>query len=544
MKKLLGLASLCLAFSLAGCPTSQTTNTGDDNGTDTTNVDGDNNNDDGSSDGDTDGDDSVDDLSLSGVINPSQSAKRAAGAQDADSTGYVVLMQSADTLETYSALTDATGAFQVDLPPEEQGSVFMVTVIGPDSQALGPVVFDDDGTNGYTGLMLDGAADLGTFDAPDAPGDAPLAPGADADLDNATVPDDVTARLDDNGVPVGVATHGKGADAQGDPSDNPDQQLDADQDGLIDSYDADDDADGTVDDFDPDAALSPIPIEGVQLFFFMNLKIDSSLAQVFFTGDEPGIAEVLKNNTVITYELKNSSTARNVTAVRLIGPPAPTPPYQPLMTVLHTGAPWSDIGYAFDNPGPNHFQAFATPHDFMNAGDAFTVEVTYDDGTIGVYTRMINFVFKSIPKLVNAGAPGALSPVTGPETILFDGTQDLQLEWNPPVDETGALLVGLPYRFEIFFHDAGGAQINDIDGAATWPTPPTGFSIYSLAYETGTPFSTLSASNTFTVTLPNGIFVDTVQTSTGPVAVDHYVIDIAAQNNGNNAALKMSYKKQ
>ncbi len=541
MKRLLALTSLAAVLALAGCPANQTAGTGDGTTAGNTNTD---NTPDDTDTTDAGDDDSSTSLSLSGVINASESAKRAAIAEGTDSTGYVVLMQSTETQETYSALTDASGAFLVDLPAEEQGNLFMVTVIGPDSQALGPVVFGDDGTNGYTGLELNGAADLGTFDAPDAPGDAPLAPGPDADLDNADVPDDVVSRLDDNGVPVGVTSHGKGDGAQGDASDDPRQQLDSDQDGLIDTYDADDDGDGTVDDFDPDAVLSPIPFEGVTLSFFMNLKIESNLAQVFYAGDEPGIEEILKNNTVITFELKNNSSSRNVTAVRLIGPPAPTPIYQPDMTVLHTGALWSDTAYAFDNPGPNHFQAFATPHQFMNAGDTFTVEVSYDDGTVGVYSRMINFVFKSIPKLVNAGAPGALTPVAGPETIAFDGTQDLELEWNPPVDDTGALLTGLPYRFEVFFHAADGSQINGIDGAATWPTPPAGFSIYSTSYEPSTPFSTLSADNTFTVTLPNAIFVDTVQTTSGPVAVDHYVIDIAAQNNGNNAALKMSFKKQ
>ena len=69
--------------------------------------------------------------------------------------------------------------------------------------------------------------------------------GDDADLANADVVADVMTRVDDNGVPVGVADIGRGDEAQGTPTDDPRQRCDIDRDGMIDIFDGDDDGDGS-----------------------------------------------------------------------------------------------------------------------------------------------------------------------------------------------------------------------------------------------------------------------------------------------------------
>ena len=481
---------------------------------------------------------------LSGTINASDSAKRSP-RQESQEQHYAVIVQSVETKQAYVGETDGNGNFQVDIPETETGDVFMVNVMMPDGQPAGPVIFGNSGNQGYTGLQLDGDADLGNIPFPDDPTLAPIVPGNDSTIDPNAVLTGIVARLDANGVPLGVPEFGRGDDALGDKSNDANQQLDADRDGMIDLFDADDDGDGIIDDFDDDAELNPGE-SGLFVNFFMNLKIDDVQATAFFNGDVPGIENCLKNNTVITFEVKAESTlGKNITACRIIGPPAPTPAYMPLTTV-QGGKLWSTASYDIPLYATNHYQEWATPHDFMNTGDTFTVEVTFDDSTVGVYSRMINYVFKSIPKLINIGAPGALAAYNGPGTVTFDGTKDLVIEWAPPVDDFGNLIVGIPYQMELFFYDASHQQIDDIDFSATWPTPPTGWGPQNLFYFVdGSAVTTLSAGNTFTVTLPKEIFADTVHVTGGTdVNVAEYKLDIAAQRNGNNAALMFPLKKQ
>jgi len=482
---------------------------------------------------------------LTGTINASESAKRSPPCQGTD-LRYSVIVESAETETIYTGETDASGNFQVDIPETETGDVFMVSIMMPDGQPAGPIVFGQGEDEGYTGLEITGDTSVGTLPFPDDPTAAPILPGDDADYDDDAVSDELVARLNDDGVPVGVPTFGRGEDAQGTPSQDELQGVDSDQDGMPNMFDADDDGDGTIDDFDDDATLNPGG-DGVEISFFMNLKIDDEQATAYFSGDVPGIETSLKTDTIITFEVQGTSAlGKNITAARVIGPPSPAPAYLATTTVP-SAAPatlWSASSYALQPEGTNHFQQWVVPNDFMNTGDTFTVELTFDDGTVGVYSRMINYVFKSIPKLINVGPPGALALFNGPTVITFDGTQDLAFEWAPPVDDFGALLTGLPYAFEVFYYDSAAQQIDNIDNASTWPSPPANWSQQGQNYEVdGSTLATVSANGTFTVTLPKEIFVDTVQTPSGPVDVASYKIDIAAQNNGNNAALMVRLEK-
>ena len=217
---------------------------------------------------------------------------------------------------------------------------------------------------------------------------------------------------------------------------------------------------------------------------------------------------------------------------------------------------WSDVDYEFDaTDDVGRFEAFVRPNEEMQAGDTFTVLVTYDDGTSEFYTRMINYVFKNIPTLVEYGPAGdALTAFditdatvngTMEHPILFDGTQDLELVFNPPVDETGAYLTDLWYDFAVFFEDAeGGDQLNnDIDVAATWATLPTGFD--GGTYRVELSDLVLSADNTYSVTLPSEIFVDTVTLNDSTTAnVGRYKIDITAEAPSGNAAIMLTFEKE
>ena len=82
--------------------------------------------------------------------------------------------------------------------------------------------------------------------------------------------DGVYARVDGNGVPVGLASHGKGDAALTDSAGS--DEADADHDGLIDIFDADERRQRTVDDFDGSGAVGG-ELSDMQVSFFMNLKI-------------------------------------------------------------------------------------------------------------------------------------------------------------------------------------------------------------------------------------------------------------------------------
>ncbi len=486
-----------------------------------------------------------DGLTVSGAIHAPDAARKLPTQSTTDS-GYRVVVQSAGTLKTYLGDTDASGNFEIDLPDEESGELLMVTIVQPDSRPAGLLLFDIFGNEGRGGIEAAGDVNLGTIDFPADPTTDPLMTGGDADLANATIASDVITRVDDNGVPVGVADVGRGDDAMGAPTDNPRQRCDIDRDGMIDIFDGDDDGDGTIDDFDSDGGPDPAEADGITLNFFMNLKIDDDQAAgAYFAGDTAAIQASLREDTVITFEVRgNDALTRTITAVRVIGPPAPAPPYLSQAEVLGAGGLWADSGYALTSAGTNHFNEFVIPNAFINPGDTFTVEITFGDGTTAVYARMINYVFRSIPKVTTYGAPGSPTALTGPATIGFDGTQDLVLTWNPPVDERGNLLTSLDYRFEVFYYDAAGNQINDINGGATWTTPPANFDTNSKSYNvSGSLLTTPSTSGEFSVQLPHEIFVDTVETMSGPVEVRSYKVDVAAQNNGNNAALMLQFEK-
>lgn len=476
------------------------------------------------------------------IVAPQSARKDPRRSETTDAPTYAVIVQSLDSLLTYTGQTDSRGAFEVEIPDSEAGSTFTVSFLTPAGTPTGTMTFGGELDHGYNGLVIDAPTNLGSILFPNDPSAAPIAPGSDADLLDDSIDRDAFTRLNDAGAPLGAATFGRGDDALATARLGP--PNDADQDGMIDAFDADDDGDGILDDFDSDAVLTPGLPAGLTLNFFMNLKLSDMQAEAYFTGDRAAIDSSLQNDTVITFEVRGDPTllGKNITAARLIGPPAPSPSYLPMLTTPD-GSLWSASGYALRPDGANHFQEWAVPHDFLRTGDTFTVEITYDDGSVDVFNRMINYVFISIPKLVNTGTPSTLTAVTGPGTISFDGTQDLVLEWNPPVDDFGVLLTGLTYFFEVFYYDGTGNQINGID-PATWSTPIPGFDTNRRVYEvSGSALGSLSASNTFTVQLPADIFANTVQTGSGPVSVASYKIDIAAQNSGNNAALMMQYVK-
>lgn len=490
---------------------------------------------------------------LTGVVSPGQTAKAAPRAEETGA--YTVVVQSDETGEVYRAETDADGAFEVTLPESENGNTMTVTLVGPDGRAVGPLVFDEADGNGVTGIKPAGTTDVGAIDVPADPTAAPLQPDGDvADLLDA----DVTTRVNDDGVPIGVATHGKGDDATSDDGVR-DGAVDADRDGLIDIFDADDDGDGIIDDLDTGGSTTPAD---VRFGCFMNLKINANNAAVYYDGTSDEINARLKTDTIITIEVvEEPSATRAVASARVLETPGPA--YMPNAVLQGEGdadTTWASTDYDLpflENPG-DRWGVWIVPHTLMDAGDSFTAEVTYTDGTSEQFTHMINYVFTNIPKLVTYGSPGtphafdvhdATVNGTDEHPIPFDATQDVRLYFEPPVDETGAPLLGLDYSFAVFYRSAAGAggftQLNsDIDSAATWPTPPTGFDAQNTTFYVDAGTLTY-ADGKYAFDLPHEIFVDTVRLTDGSdAAVASYQVDITAETTTGNAAILLIFERQ
>ncbi|MBL8879219.1 MAG: hypothetical protein JNG88_08875 [Phycisphaerales bacterium] len=534
------MTPLVACLAALGCVPADTDGTNSsDNTSDNTNTTDTNNN-----TGDSTSDDSASALSLRGTLIGQSAAKRGPRAADADpDSGYTVVAQSTATMETYRGTTDDQGDFLVDLPDDEAGNTFMVAIIDENGQPVSTVVFDGSGDTGYTGLSMSESATLGTIELPDDPSATPVMPGVNATTGSMIDPT-VFARLNDDGCPVGVGNNGKGSASQGVNSASGNQILDGDQDGLPDFIDADNNGNGIVDDWDSNGG-DAAPNDGVRLNFFMNLKIDEPDTDVYYGSDLAAIDDSLKEQTIITMEvLEEPGAPKHITGVALVESPGPS--YIPLMTTSigpNSFALWSSIGYAFDDAG-DRFQRFVIPHDHLNAGDTFTVEVTFEDGSTKQYSRMVNFVFTNIPRLRNWGQGGGALGAFAGGVIQVDNTQDLDLEFQPPTDDTGNYLENLDYSFEVFYYDGSNQQINNIDVTATWPTPPTGYSGNRTVFSVSAASLSLSVDDTYTVTLPSSIFVDSVETSTGTVAVSEYKIDIAPQSNGNNSAIMLHFERQ
>ncbi|MGE3182037.1 MAG: hypothetical protein AB7N71_10430, partial [Phycisphaerae bacterium] len=361
----------------------------------------------------------------------------------------------------------------------------------------------------------------------------------------------VFAHLDSIGVPLGVPSNGKGDEADGSTSNNPNQACDSDQDGLIDMYDADNNGNGIVDEFDGMGGVGGEPDNAdIRASFFMNLKIDEAKADLYYSGSPAEIEDALANNTIITFEIiPQPGSTKTITSVGLF--PKTAPAYIEGAKIMVAGemgvelASWADLDYQFMPGEGGRWEAFVSPQALINAGDTFTVIIAFDDDSTLIYSRMINFVFTSIPKLTRVGTPATLAAYTGATPIAFDGAQDLVVEFEPPRDEDGNFITGVNYFFEIFYNGDDGQLNGMIDGAATWTSPITHWRNDTHFLEVpADALGDLSTDGTYTFTLPKEVFPSTVQLiGGGSATVNNFKIDIAAQSAGNNAAIMLGFEK-
>jgi hypothetical protein len=484
------------------------------------------------------------DVVIAGMISTPEAGQMAPG-QDA----YTVFVASDTTGEIFTADVNDNGSFSVDLPDEEAGNTFTVTVADGFGKSLGPVLFDDLGSTGLTPV---GTANLGEIVMPLTPGSAPIVPGSNANT-GGMIATTIQTRLDPDGVPVGVSSWGKGDDAE--LSGPVSGKADIDRDGLISIFDADDDGDGVVDDFDPSGSS---PLGEIRVNFFMNLKIAAEDAHTYYMGSGSEIEARRATDTIITFEVVDDDPNSGVELSSVTMYPSPGPSYlsgADLMTDDGGGltySPWSDSSYAFE-PATDRYQAFVRPNDLMEAGDTFRISLSFAGGAGYSTWRMINFVFTNIPKLIKYGSPLGTTPfdITNPtingtaaHPIRFDSSKDLVLEFEPPVDETGSPLTDLPeYNCQIFYLDSNGDQLNgNIDVDATFSPLPSG-ATSNLAFVVDASTLSLSANGTYTITVPKELFPSSVtlmDSTSEPISA--FKIDLTAESDGGNAAIMLNFK--
>lgn len=283
---------------------------------------------------------------LTGRLAPGQAAKVRAHAQSTEYP-YTVLAQSNQTGEIYRDETNASGDFAIDLPDNEAGNTFVVTILGPDGHAVGPVVFGASGSDGVTGVRPAGDTSLGTLNLPDDPSAAPIQCGTDADTDLTNLLDqDVKARLNEHGAPVGLDSVGKGAAADN-LSGSGNGLADADRDGLIDILDADNDGNGVVDEFEQHSSDSGVPTD-IDFRPYTTVYCAADAASVMYNGTPAQVQQTrIENNNIVFF--LNSTGTRQIASARILESPAPA--YLEQMEVSGNGdggdqdlVPWSQSG--------------------------------------------------------------------------------------------------------------------------------------------------------------------------------------------------------
>jgi hypothetical protein len=464
-----------------------------------------------------------------------------ARAPAGDYTGYQVFIEGASSGELYRQDVAADGSFSVAVPTAE-GTV-TVSVVAPDGTPLGTIMSGAaSGGSAPTGLDLrSSGASLGTLNLAQ-----PLVVGSGATVVADT---SLTARVDGSGFPVGLATSGKGGAANGEAS--PGRISDRDGDGIIDILDADTDGDGLANDLDTGTALN-LQLPG----FFMNLKVGAERAHVYYQGTPTEIDAALQEDTIITMELRGSNPPTSAKINPVPGPGWLAGAEHQTGSLPLTYGSWSADAYAFDRVGSGssaYLQAFVKPKALMQAGNLFHVEATSGTGVVKHQFRVVSYVWKNIPRLVSYGP--AIDTVTtytvptgGPAPALtFADGENLVLTWKVPVDEVGDP-IKTGYRLEFFYENASGQVNPQINAAATWTTPVSGFStgvqfMMDLS-EADLEGSWDDVEGTYTATIPSGVFPTVVTLTDGSTTtITGYKIDIAAQKNGNNAAVMLQATK-
>ena len=366
---------------------------------------------------------------------------------------YLVIAVSVQSSNSYYGSADADGKFWVALPDSEKGNTFVVTVMDKTGQAIGPVMYGVNNGAGSLGLEVKDKVDLGAFYIDDG--------GIVATITNPStysVNTNYYARVGTSNLAVGIASFGKAAGAQVNSSKLGNSLGDKDRDGLIDILDADDDGDGVADDFESDRTIgdrSGLP-KGYSISIVQTLSLQEDQLKEFYVAD---VSNALAKYNLLGLWVKVPPTAA-VKSITVLDSTAPS-----YLSGIQSGPQqakilWSSEQYMLPKSAEQQhpteytlYKAHLYPNVALNAGDAFTFKVIYEDGKTNYYTRMLNYVFKDSMKLSQYSTNAKTSFITYPVVSgrpPMRSDQDLYLTLKPPLDDTGSPITNVD-RWKFIF---------------------------------------------------------------------------------------------
>lgn len=462
---------------------------------------------------------------------------------------FTVLATANETGESFYGQTGTNGGFTVSIPESKTNNTFTLTILSPVGHAVGPILLGTNSTGGFTGLSIGSNSDIGDIDVPSVPGSNgifALNPSTVGVVSNTKV------NLSATGAPTGLESLGKGTNSLGSLNASTNQAQDKDQDGLVDALDADDDGNGVIDDFESNTELvkkSGLPA-GYQVFIVQVLALQPHQLTNYYNGSAADVSNALARDMRLELWVyvpaQSGVNDSGVSSVKILENPGPT--YIKGLSAMSYDLPYQP--QEFQNNGRPLFKGGGTYNTMLNAGDSFTFQVNYADGTKKTFTRMLNYVFKSALRLLQTGSSNNMTNFAlfnkynqyngGPSTpVLFDGTNDLYLTFNPPKDEEGKWLTNINrWEFQMGFFNTNNQQIGTIDLANTWNLSERneiggGFATQNLYYSLDNSLlpAPVGGSN-YTIRLSKNIFKDSVQLQGGGSSpIGSYMVGMRAYMN-------------
>lgn len=383
---------------------------------------------------------------------------------------YAVAAVSKNTGMTYfaSAETDSLGNFSI--PNLPAGEKFYLEILNADNKLVAPVAF---GTIG------------GDIIPAVAPGNADLNLGQivyESAKNTAAPSIEPTSKLDPNSsveakggetlVPKGAGNFGKGTEPEIGAGTYNSADIDGDKDGLPNMFDADNDGDLRVDEFDGLSTMEMTASASTKIeysFIFTNLHVQfmdtlnwtnrCSVDTTFWLtiGIQPKAG-----NTISSAYIKSAPSwvqnARVGMARTQFDDPTDYNSYVDQLwstTSPHAYKLWkvaSENIYAT-------FMYNVIPSVEVKAGDTIVFTVNFNDGTSEEVTKMVNYTFSDIPKLKQYKFGSAAWSADIPDSYYSDyhstnidnaTTTEVALRWYVPKDESGNMISGESFYWEIF----------------------------------------------------------------------------------------------
>ena len=358
--------------------------------------------------------------------------------------GYTVLAVDRESGDAYisEAVTDADGKFTIsDLP---SGESFYFELLDSNSKLVAPISFGNANSKAIMAINASSNLDLGQIAYDSSKGGASPTVEPTALLDS-----DSGARLKagESFIPIGSGNYGKSDDCDNSSSD--DSSSDGDRDGLPNFVDADNDGNGVLDEIDGRHTLEVIPSKARRPYLpyvFTNLKVQYEDRDTFQSDySEFNIAVGLDPAGI---------SGKTISKIYVTGGPSWLTKAMAYTSDPSSAVLWSASSYEVTK-GSTKFEIFLnglTPFTDVNAGDVLRFKIIYSDGTIAHAVKMINFVFKDIPRIsqysLDKGVtwidmPGGTSSVIGSAS-----TAEVYLKWSRPRDETDSEILGGKYTYE------------------------------------------------------------------------------------------------